>query len=72
MSVTEEPIKLSNGLWLDLGMAGRLGVREKIARRYQRGLALPTGHVVSASRIGDRRMIPARGYRLADLLRVFS
>jgi hypothetical protein len=29
--------------------------------------ALPTGYVVSASRIADRRMILA-GYRLADLL----
>jgi hypothetical protein len=33
---------------------------------------LPVGYVGSASRIADRRMIPARGYRLADLLRVLS
>ena len=48
----------------------RLGIPKggnKDCREVQVAPVLPAGYVVSASRIGDRRMILA-GYRLADLL----
>jgi hypothetical protein len=47
---------------------GRIGLRKRglwTARWSQRLPVLPVGYFVSASRIGDRRIILA-GYRLAD------